>query len=314
MPRHVRIVTSSLATFEAVNPPFNLRQPAIEENLSLAQSILETAAAFKPDLVLLPETFKTAGWPGSEIKANAEPVPGPTFNMISKCARDGHYNLVAGHLVAEGDRIFNKALVIDRQGELVGSYSKNYPVENEIGCGVTPGTDAPAFDLDFGRIGALVCFDINWPSLWSALSQKKVDLACWISAYEGGFPLRSYAWTYQYPIVTSVMPYHARVIDITGEILCSTSRWSRVVFYDLNLDRELFHTDKQMQKIAEIQKKYGDDVVVKTLTEEHLILVENNLPGKTVTDIAQEFGLVTYKDYIRECTHYRDDYVDAAKI
>lgn len=314
MPRPVRIVTSSFATFEDVNPPYNLRHPSIEENLSLAQSILETAAAFKPDLVLLPETFKMAGLPGSSIKANAEPVPGPTFNLISNLARQGNYNLVAGHVVTEGEKIFNKALVINRKGELVGSYNKNYPVENEILCGITPGADVPAFDLDFGRIGTAICFDINWPDLWATLSQKRIDLACWISAYEGGFPLKSYAWTYQYPIVTSVMPYHARVIDISGEILCSTSRWSRVVCCDLNLDRGLFHTDKQMDQIAEIQKKYGSNVIVKTFTEEHLIIIENNLPGKSISDIAQEFNLVSYKDYIRQCTKYRDQYLGPHSI
>ncbi len=311
MPRHVRIVTSSLATFEDVNPPFNLRHPSVEENLSLAQSILETAAAFKPDLVLLPETFKTAGLPGSAIKAQAEPVRGPTFHILSELARKGSYNLVAGHLVSEEGKIFNAALVINRQGDLVGSYHKNYPVENEIRCGVTPGTDLPVFDLDFGRIGALICFDINWPELWARLSQKKVDLACWISAYEGGFPLKSYAWTYEYPIVTSVMPYHARVIDITGDILCSTSRWSRVICCDLNLDRAIFHTDNQMQKIAEIQKKYGNTVVVKTFTEEHLILIENNIPGKTIADVAQEFNLITYKNYIRQCTQFRQQFLES---
>ncbi len=310
MPRHIRIVTSSLATLEDVHPPYNLRHPAVEENLSLAQSILETAAAYEPDLVLLPETFKMAGLPGSGIKDHAEPVSGPTFQMISQFAREGNYNLVAGHLVTEAGRIFNQALVINRQGVLVGAYSKNYPVENEIRCGVTPGTDLPVFDLDFGRIGTLICFDINWPSLWSTLSEKKIDLACWISAYEGGFPLKSYAWTYQYPIVTSVMPYHARVIEITGEILCSTSRWNRVACCDLNLDREIFHTDSQMHKIAAIQKKYGDQVVVKTFTEEHLLLIENNLPGKTIADIAQEFSLTTYKDYIRQCTQFRNQSVE----
>ena len=76
MARPVRIVTSSFATLEDVKPPYNLRHPSPEENLSLARSILETAAAFKPDLVLLPETFKMAGIPGSNIKQIAEPIPG----------------------------------------------------------------------------------------------------------------------------------------------------------------------------------------------------------------------------------------------
>ena len=233
MSKIMRIVTSSFATLEDTHPPFNLRHPSPQENIDLAKSILDTAAGFQPDLMLLPETFMMAGMPGSMLREVAEPIDGPTFSMLSAACREGHFNLVAGHVTLEGDRIYNQALIIDRSGKLVGSYRKNYPVEGEIECGVTPGRDVPVFDLDFGRIGVAICFDINWPELWSSFREKQIDLACWISAYEGGFPLKSLAWTNRYPIVSSVYPYHARVIDVTGEVLTTTSRWSRVVSYDL---------------------------------------------------------------------------------
>ena len=306
MSNTIRIVTSSFATLEDTRPPYNLRHPDPEENLRTARSILETAAAYKPDLVLLPETFKLAGLPLSKVKEIAEPVPGPTYDMLAGYCRAGDFNLVAGHVTRENGKCYNQALVLDRTGKLAGAYSKSYPVEDEIRCGIEPGREAAAFDLDFGRIGVAVCFDLNWPSLWAELEKKRIDLACWISAYEGGFPLKNYAWTHRYPIATSVWPYHARVIDITGKVLASTSRWSRVVVCDLNLDRELFHTDHQMDKIAEIQARYGSDVVVKTYTEEHLILIESVAAGLSVRDIMDEFGLVSYRDYIARCTDFRN--------
>ena len=305
MSRNVRIVTSSFATLEDTRPPFNLRHPTLEENLRTAESILQTAVAYKPDLVLLPEAFPIAGMPLAKVPEVAEPVPGPTYDMLASYCRQGNFNLVSGHVTREGDRYYNQALVLDRAGRLVGSYRKNYPVEEEIRCGIEPGREAAAFDLDFGRIGVAICFDLNWPNLWAGLAKKDIDFACWISAYEGGFPVKSYAWTHRYPIVSSVWPYHARVVDVTGEVLASTSRWSRVAPCDLNLDRELFHTDMQMDKIALVQARYGADVVVKTYTEEHLILIESHAPGLTVRDIMDEFGLVSYRDYIARCTEFR---------
>lgn len=302
----IRIVTSSFATLEDTRPPYNLRHPTVAENLRTAQSILETAAAYKPDLVLLPEAFPLAGMPLAKVPEVAEPVPGPIFDMLAAACRAGNFNLVAGHVTAEGGRYLNQALVLNRAGALVGSYRKNYPVEEEIRCGIEPGSGPAAFDLDFGRIGVAVCFDLNWPELWAGLEQKGIDFACWISAYEGGFPIKNYAWAHRYPIVSSVWPYHARVTDITGEVLASTSRWSRVAMCDLNLDRELLHTDLQMGKIAEIQSRYGDEVAVKTYTEEHLILLESRSQRFTVRELMQEFGLVSYRDYIARCTEIRN--------
>ena len=74
----------------------------------------------------------------------------------------------------------------------------------------------------------------------------------------------------------------------------------------MNLDRDLFHTDNQMNKILDIQKKYGPELIVKTYTEEHWILIENNVPGKTINDIAQEFELLSYKDYVEQSTCFRN--------
>ena len=306
MSRKIKIITSSFATFENANPPYNIHPPTAEDNIHLAKEIIATASGFNPDVVVLPETFKMAGMPSEVTSQIAEPVPGPTFNMLADLAKKGNTNIIAGHMVIEEGKIYNKAIIIDRKGELVGSYNKKYPVEAEIKNGVVPGSINSTFDLDFAHIGVAVCFDLNWPEIWRNFSKQNIEIAFWISAYEGGFPLQSYAWENKYPIVSSVWPYHARVIDLNGQIVASSSRWSRIAYHELNLDRALFHTDMQMNKIAEIQKKYGNAITIKSYTEEHLFLLENNVSGKTIDDIIQEFELITYKDYINRCTEFRE--------
>lgn len=300
--KKIRIVTTSMATLEDVNPPFNLRHPSPTANAGLAEDLLRTAAAYQPDLVLLPEVFLMAGHAFSKVRDMAEPVPGPGFDLLAAHARAGDMNIVAGHMVAENESYYNRGLVIDRQGERVGAYTKNHPTEGEINNGVTPGSDAPTFDLDFGRIGVAICFDINWPGLWQTYAEKKVDLVAWLSAYEGGFPLQSYAWQHKMPIVSSVWPYHSRVIDITGQVLAETSRWDRLAVVDLNLDRGLFHTDDQMEKIRLIREKYGEAVTLKAFTELHLFLLESESEDLSIEALIEEFDLTTYPDYIDRCT------------
>lgn len=302
MSRIVRIVTTSLATLEDTAPPFNLRHPDPSDNLKRGLSLLEAAGEQGADLACLPEGFMAAGLPLERVSSLAQPIPGPAFDAVAERAARYNMYVVAGFYASLRDRIYNVAALIDRQGHLVGTYAKSYPTEQEINCGVTPGAEAVVLETDFGRLGLAVCFDLNWPALWAELARKGAELVCWISAYEGGFPLQANAWLHQYPIVTSVWPYHARVIDKTGRILASTSRWGRIACCDLNLDKRLFHTDLQMDKILAIQTRYGQRIHLETFTEEHLFTLESRDPALSVDDIVAEFNLIDYATYIARCT------------
>ncbi len=305
MSKIIKILTSSLATLENTAPPQNLRIPTCSDNLALADSILRASEKFYPDIVLLPETFKSAGRSADTYAEDAETMEGPTVKYLSEMAKAGNYNLVAGLLIQKGDHFANDALVFNRDGVLSGVYTKNYPVESEINNGVVPGNTIPVFDLDFGRVGVAVCFDLNWRRIWEHFEKSGIDLACWISAYEGGYPLSLYAQWHQYPIVSSVFSYHSKIIDITGETLASTSRWNRLAYYEMNLDREVYHTDHQMDKILTIQEKFGKDVTVRAFTEEHLFVITNNRSDCTIKDIEKAFSLVSYSDYIARCETLR---------
>jgi hypothetical protein len=191
--------------------------------------------------------------------------------------------------------------LIDRSGRLVGTYSKRHPTEGEIDNGVLPGGKVGVFDTDFGRVGLAICFDLNWQDLWAKMAGKGAEVVCWISAYEGGLPLQAYAWMHQYAIVTSVWPYHSRVIERTGRIVAQTSRWGRLAIHNLNFEKKLFHTDGQHQQIVPLQTRYGDRIRIESFTEEHLFTLESLDQTLSVDSVIREFRLTEYKPFLARC-------------
>jgi predicted amidohydrolase len=302
MPRKVKIATTALATLEDTAPPFNLRYPEPADNLRLGLAMLEAAGRQNADIAILPEGFLAAGLPARRLRSVAEPLSGSSMTVIADCARRHSMYVVAGLHVLEDGLLFNIAVLIDRSGKIIGKYAKKHPTEGEIECGVIPGGVVPVFETDFGRLGLSICFDVNWPSLWDELKKRGAELVCWLSAYEGGLPLQAYAWRHRFVIATSVWPYHARVIEQTGRIVAQTSRWSRLVICDIDLDKRLFHTDDQAKHILPIQTRYGDRIRIETFTEEHLFTLESTDPALNVEEVVQEFGLVDYQTYVDRCT------------
>ena len=71
---------------------------------------------------------------------------------------------------------------------------------------------------------------------------------------------------------------------------------------DLNLEKRLFHTDEQADRILPILARYGPRVRIETFTEEHLFSLESADPALSVQAIISEFGLVDYQTYLARCT------------
>jgi predicted amidohydrolase len=307
VPRIIKVTTTSFATLEDFAPPFNLRHPDPQENLERGLSLLEAAGTQGADLALLPEGFMAAGLPGSRLHEVAQPCDGPAFRAVAEQARRHRMNVVAGFYVLEAGRLLNIAALFDRDGRLVGTYAKKHPTEGEIACGVTPGGESRVFETDVGRIGLAICFDINWQPLWSELKAAGAELVCWLSAYEGGLPLRAYACLHQLHITTSVWPYHARIIEPTGRVVAETSRWGRLATAALDIDMRLFHTDGQSQHILPIQTRYGARLKVETFTEEHIFTLSSTDPSLEVDQVIAEYGLVEFNTYLARCTRAQDE-------
>lgn len=97
---------------------------------------------------------------------NSEPVPGELTQGLCDLARSLNRWLVPGSMYElDGDKLYNTALVISPQGEIVRKYRKMFPwLPYEDG--VTPGNEFCVFDIpDIGRFGLCICYDMWFPEV-----------------------------------------------------------------------------------------------------------------------------------------------------
>ena len=79
-----------------------------------------TVAAERPDIVCLPEGITVVGT-GKGYCEVAEPVPGPTTATLGETAHRHHCYLVAGLYERVGAVVYNTSVLLDREGQLVGT-------------------------------------------------------------------------------------------------------------------------------------------------------------------------------------------------
>jgi formamidase len=104
-------------------------------------------------------------------KKNAESIPGPLTEKLCALARKTGRWLVPGSMnERDGDKLYNTAIVISPQGEIVAKYRKMFPwLPYE--SGTTPGDQFCVFDIpEVGRFGLCICYDMWFPEVSRTLA------------------------------------------------------------------------------------------------------------------------------------------------
>jgi len=155
---------------------------------------LETASAAGCDVAVLPEC-SLAGWLSASARTAAEPIPGPYTRMLQAFARRRRMAIVSGFEERDGDLVYNSAVMIGRDGKILGCHRKIN--ELEIGLKVyTRGTSLNVFDFE-GRPTALsICADSWTPTVTDVLYEMGARLIFSPSAWavEPGGETTNIAW------------------------------------------------------------------------------------------------------------------------
>src|SRR5262245_7177047 len=124
------------------------------------ERLLERAARMGADLVAFPEVYPQLAL--TDPFHHPEPAEGGTLGPVRELAKR-HRILVVWPRVEydPGRGVRNTAILVDRTGEVVGRYDKMFPTTTELEKGVIPGAAVPVFETDLGRVGMLICFDLN---------------------------------------------------------------------------------------------------------------------------------------------------------
>jgi predicted amidohydrolase len=167
-PRKVTIATINLKPSNTGTAAESVRQ-FIEAGERLAPA--------HTDLILLPEGISVVGTDASGLTCGevAEPVPGPTTAFLGELARAKHAYVAAGLYERERGAAYNTAVLIDREGKLVGRYRKVFLPRGEM-VQLTPGNEFPVFRTDFGTVGMMICYDVYYTEPARQLAQRGAEI------------------------------------------------------------------------------------------------------------------------------------------
>jgi 5-aminopentanamidase len=148
-------------------------------NRATARAAVEAAARDGAQIVVLPELV-SSGYvfaDRAELASLAEPTDGPSVTEWANLAEAFGLTIVAGFPEAAGDRIYNSACVVDATG-LRGVYRKTHlwDAENAV---FDRSDDLPlVVDTEHGRIGVMICYDVEFPEWVRAAALAGADLLC----------------------------------------------------------------------------------------------------------------------------------------
>jgi len=197
---------------------------------------LDQVGKDKPDIVCLGEGITAVG-SGQSYVSLAEPVPGPTTEQLGDKARRHGMYIVAGLYEREGNAIYNTAVLIDRKGNVVGKYRKVYLPREEIEGGLTPGMAYPVFDTDFGRIGMMICWDLQYVDPARALAAQGAEIIL-MPIWGGNFTLmKARAIENHVFLISAGYDVETAVIDPNGESLHETKESGVIKTVPINLSQ-----------------------------------------------------------------------------
>ncbi len=212
------------------------------DNCRMYEPLLAEAARQKADLAVLGETVTGVGL-GKKVQEIAEPIPGPTTEYFGQLAKKYHLHIVVSLNERDRHLVYNTAVLLDPDGQLIGKYRKVCLPRSEIEEGVAPGTDYPVFDTSFGKVGMMICYDGFFPEVARELTNRGAEVIAW--PVWGCNPLlaRARACENHVYIVSSTYEDISRnwmlsaVFDHTGETIALAKHWGEVVVAEVDLDQ-----------------------------------------------------------------------------
>ena len=157
---------------------------SVEDLLKQVEYFVDALSDYRCDVAVFPEFFNAPlmalshdDTPVQAIRSLAK-YTGRIKDEISKLAVSYNINIVAGSMpVLETDGLlYNIAYLCKRDGT-IEAQSKIHPTPHEKRDWVMDGGDKlTLFDTDFGRIGILICYDVEFPELARILSEQKMEI------------------------------------------------------------------------------------------------------------------------------------------
>jgi predicted amidohydrolase len=118
-------------------------------------------AAHTSDLVLLPEASFMSYHFREALAGLAEPVPGPMTAIVSQIAVVRGCYICYSTVERDGDAVYDTAILVSADGSIAGRHRKVRLTAEDIEAGFSAGEQPSVLDTHLGRVGILICEDLD---------------------------------------------------------------------------------------------------------------------------------------------------------
>ncbi|MEM7147736.1 MAG: carbon-nitrogen hydrolase family protein [Verrucomicrobiota bacterium] len=129
-----------------------------EGNVGRAVALIGEAAGGGAEVAVLPECMDL-GWTHPSSEELADEIPdGVVCRALREAARESGVYVCSGLTERSGEGVYNAAVLIDPEGEVVGRHRK----VNELAIGEAfygPGEGMSVVETALGRVGLMICAD-----------------------------------------------------------------------------------------------------------------------------------------------------------
>jgi predicted amidohydrolase len=256
------------------------------------------------DLVAFPELYPQLAL--KDMFHHSEPSEAGTLDSVRDLARRHKLLVVWPRLEYDADRgIRNTAILVDRSGDVLGRYDKMFPTPGELEKGVIPGTGVPVFETDFGRVGMLICFDLNFPEVAEMLKRGRPDVVVFPSMYRGGLQAQALAFELGAFVVTAISSELGLVIDRCGRII-KESTYETLGLATINTNSVALHMDGNWTKMDAMLARHAPNLQFDYHTREAYVVIESTAE-RDIHELAKEFDLETADAYFERSRRLRSE-------
>lgn len=162
-------------------------RPGVSVHLDKLLDLFAKAGEMGADLVCGPEDMQNIGSYGLYIDVKdtetgkilfnslAVKVPGELTDRISAIARKYKMYIIAPIYEEEGGKIFNSAVVFDREGKIIGKHHKTVLPIMETWL-VSTGDKYEVYQTDFCNVAIATCWEISYPEISTIYALNGADI------------------------------------------------------------------------------------------------------------------------------------------
>ncbi len=277
---------------------------AVEIMLRHLTAQIEQVLPDQPDLVVLPEACDIPAnydlTSQAVLSGYIDARSGAVLRALARLARHHRCYVTYPSIRRLSDGSWRNSIeLIDRNGEVVSVYDKHHPTIWENEAGILSGAQAVIASCDFGRIGFVICFDLNFDEIRARYVQARPDVLVFCSMYHGDLMQNYWAYTCRAHFAAAISGTcgSAHILSPLGKSIAASTNYYNYATARVNLDCRLAHLDYNWDRLRAMRKKHGRKVSVVDPGLLGSVLISSETDEFTVDDVIAEFQIETLDDY-----------------